>query len=112
MSHLQETIHKYDISSQIIYNRALTQLGLCAFRIGLLEVSHSCLSEIFSNQKPKELLAQGITTVRYQDINKEIEKEMQEERNRLVPYHMHINLDMLEGCYLLGVMILEVPNLF
>ena len=40
MSHLQESIHNADIVTQIIYNRTMVQLGLCAFRKGQMEDAH------------------------------------------------------------------------
>jgi len=45
------------IDNQILYNRALTQTGLAAFRLGRIQEAHELLSDICNNSKNKELLA-------------------------------------------------------
>merc|ERR1719353_2075741 len=97
MSHLADSIHQFDIATQILYNRALVRCGICAFQSGLLPEAHAALMELASGSRLKELLAQGVSSQRFGDRNPEQEKA---ERRRLVPYHMHINLELVEAVHL------------
>lgn len=106
MSHLTENISNFDVSTQILFNRTLVQIGLCAFRAGLVYEAQNTLSEVCGSGRQKELLAQGIIMQRYSSVSPEQERL---ERQRQLPFHMHINLELLECIYLTSSMFLEVP---
>ncbi|RHZ69262.1 Translation initiation factor 3 subunit c [Aspergillus turcosus] len=106
MSHLTENIANFDVSTQILFNRTLVQIGLCAFRSGLIYEAQNTLSEVCGSGRQKELLAQGIILQRYSTVSPEQERL---ERQRQLPFHMHINLELLECIYLTSSMFLEVP---
>lgn len=119
MSHLQETINQADIETQILYNRALVQVGICAFKCGLVRESANALQEISASGRVKELLAQGFTHVRpgpsgTAGTNSLWEKTVEQEtmeKQRLMPFHMHINLELLECIYLTCSLLQEIPNM-
>jgi translation initiation factor 3 subunit C len=107
MSHVQDSIHQADIATQILYNRAMVQLGICAFREGLIKESHATLSEIQGSGRVKELLAQGVQAQRFnQPAAPEADAT---DRQRQLPFHMHINLELLECIFLTCSMLLEIP---
>ncbi|KAI2636237.1 eukaryotic translation initiation factor 3 subunit 8 N-terminus-domain-containing protein [Hypomontagnella submonticulosa] len=108
MSHLQESINNFDVLTQILYNRTLVQVGLCAFRKGLVYEAQNTLQEICGSGRQKELLAQGVMIQRFNQVSPEQERL---EKQRQLPFHMHINLELLECVYLTCSMLLEIPLL-
>lgn len=108
LRNLYELAVEAHVDEQILYNRVLAQLGLCAFRLGKIPDAHNCLMEVCMHNKARELLAQGIS------FNKTLERTPEQERQerlRQLPYHMHINLDVLDSAHHICAMMLEVPNM-
>lgn len=62
--------------------------------------------DIYAGNRVKELLAQGIVNMRNQERTAE---ELAIQKRRQTPFHMHINIDMLECVYFLCSMLLEIP---
>lgn len=109
LGNIMEAAHEsQDVHTQILYNRAIAQMGLCAFRLGKIQEGHNCLADVCMHNKARELLAQGLSYSKNMDRTAEQERA---ERLRQLPYHMHINLEVLESAHHICAMLLEVPNL-
>jgi translation initiation factor 3 subunit C len=108
LGNLAEKSVEHDVHTAILYNRTLAQMGLCAFRMGKIQDAHNCLMDVCMHNKARELLAQGLV------FSKNIEKTQEQERaerERQLPYHMHINLEVLESAHHICAMLLEIPNM-
>ena len=102
MSHLQSTIHTSDPVLQTLFNRALVQLGLCAFRNGLIQESFEALQEIAVSPRQRDLLGQS--TQRFTNQTSVAEKQ------RVLPFHTHINLELIESVFLTSSLLIEIPQ--
>lgn len=114
MSHLQSQIHSAEPATQVLFNRALVQVGLCAFRNGLVADALQSLQEICGGSRLKELLGQGAARMDAQQQQDESQPGLNEgnlEVPEILPYHMHINLELIECVYLTASMLQEVPYL-
>lgn len=105
-SRVQEALSSLDISTQILYNRALVQVGFAAFRSGHLKETYFALQELCSTGRPKELLAQGLVGQKYTEKG-DMDRA---ERQRLVPFHMQINIEKIDCIFLTVSMLLEIPQ--
>jgi len=111
MSHLQDTVHHSDPVTQILYNRTMVQLGLCGFRHGEIRDSHNALLDIQLGGRSKELIAQGLLPQRQHEKILRSSEQEKIEKARQMPFHMHINLELLECVYLVSAMLIEIPYL-
>ena len=103
-SQFYSNINSVESSLQVQYNRALVQLGLSAFRAGSIEESHKILNEIVNSQRSKELLGQGFNS-------KFPNQATVLERQKLLPFHQHINLELLECVFMTCSLLIEIPTL-
>merc|ERR1719515_437751 len=108
LGNLQDQAAEADVHTQIIYNRVLAQMGLCAFRLGKIQEAHNFLMDVCMHNKARELLAQGLSYSKNMDRTPDQERA---EKMRQLPYHMHINLEVLESAHHISAMLLEVPNM-
>jgi len=107
-SKISASISKQQILNQVIYNRAIVQMGIAAFRLGYFVEANQALMEVCQSPKVKESLAQGSSFNRQQEKTQD---EEMEEKKRQVPPHLQINLDLLDSVYMTTSLMLEVPNI-
>lgn len=103
-SQIYNKIYQAESSVQVLYNRALVQMGLSAFKSGEVGESHQILNEIINSQRLKELLGQGFNS-------KYPSQATVAEKQKLLPFHMHINLELVECVFMTSSMLIEIPAL-
>lgn len=93
---------------KILHNRTMVQLGLCAFRNGYYEDALTYLMPLcqMGTFKLKEYLSQS--------YSKEMEKSIffdKEDKKRIIPFIMTINIDEVECTFYLASLLLDLPKI-
>lgn len=107
-SKVQAHINNSDPSLQILFNRVVVQLGLAAFKLCLIEDSHQILNELLSSSHLREILGQQTL----QRISANVGSSSADEREQLcLPFHQHINLDLIDLVFMTCSLLIEVPQM-
>ncbi|CAB4256154.1 similar to Saccharomyces cerevisiae YMR309C NIP1 eIF3c subunit of the eukaryotic translation initiation factor 3 (eIF3), involved in the assembly of preinitiation complex and start codon selection [Maudiozyma barnettii] len=102
-SKVQSNISKSNSSLQVLFNRVVVQLGLSAFQACLIEECHQVLNELLASAHLKEILGQQPL----QRINSNIENR----EEQCIPYHQHINLDLIDVVFMTCSLLIEIPQM-
>lgn len=107
LTHVQTTIHTSEPGVQVLFNRAIVQLGLAAFRSGLLEEAQTILNEVVTSPHTRELLGQG--RIYFSNSNSNSADNGSSEKGKYVPFHMHVNIELVDAVYYISSLLFEVP---
>ena len=99
-----DIMKKQDADTQILFNRTIVQIGLSAFRIGLVEECYNYNEAIANYGRIKELLGQ---IIKYNST----EKQILSEKKRFVPPHLQIDYELVDFIHMACAMLIEVPNM-
>ena len=106
LTHVQTTIHTSEPGVQVLFNRAIVQLGLAAFRAGLIEETQSILHEVVTSQHTRELLGQGRIYFSNKSNTPNVDASS---KGKYVPFHTHINIELIDIAYYIASLLVEVP---
>ncbi len=108
MSNIPETISECDYYTQVMFNRCIVQIGINAFHFGKYFEVQQFLSEICAAGKNRDQTKDIIREYLAQGYAKGLqEKEIP--RNKILPYYLHLNVELIESLELIASMILEIP---
>lgn len=109
-------------SLQILFNRVVVQLGLCAFKSSLIEECHEVLNELLSSSHLREILGQ-------QSLQRLLHQQQQQSTTnsssssssafnirsniteQCLPFHKHINMDLVDVVFMTCSLIIEIPSM-
>lgn len=106
---LHELYQFEESSFRVLFNRVVVQLGLSAFRAGKFDDCNEVLVDITSHsaREMKQLLGQEIQQQFFSEYD---EKKELVDRERLVPPHHHIPVELVEVCSLVCCMLHDVVD--
>lgn len=105
MTNIADVINSKDYLTQAYFNRAMVQLGISAFHQGNLYETQQILSDICGMGKNKDQSKDFIRE--YLAQPQRTDKDAP--RHRILPYYLHLNIEMIEAIELIASMVLEVP---
>lgn len=108
LTHVQATIHTSEPGVQVLFNRAIVQLGLAAFRAGLIEEAQTILNEVVTSPHTRDLLGQGKI---YFSNSSNSSDPSSNEKGKFVPFHMHVNIELVDVVYYISSLFVEVPSM-
>lgn len=109
LTHVQATIHTSGPGVQVLFNRAIVQLGLAAFRAGLIEEAQTILNEVVTSQHTRDLLGQGRIYFSNANSNTNSAENNSSEKGKYVPFHMHVNIELVDSVYYISSLLVEIP---
>ncbi|SCU86414.1 LAFA_0E00606g1_1 [Lachancea sp. 'fantastica'] len=108
-SHVQSSINYSDPPLQILFNRAVVQLGLAAFKLCLIDDCHQILNEVSTSTHLRDILGQQ-SLQRVANNNAFSNGSIPSEQLCL-PFHQHINLDLIDVVFMTCSLLIEVPHM-
>ena len=105
LSGVAEEAARLDVSVQVLCNRTVAQLGLCAFRDGKLLEAHAALEGLCTSGSAERLLGQPPRRGPRAQAGNARAPDL------VVPAHMHIAVEFVEAVHLACAALLEAPQL-
>lgn len=106
---VQSNINKSDPSLQILFNRVVVQLGLSAFKLCKIEECHQILNELLASSHLREILGQQ--SLQRIASNSSSSSSSEDREKQCLPYHQHINLDLVDLVFMTSSLLIEIPQM-
>lgn len=106
---VQSNINKSDPSLQILFNRVVVQMGLSAFKLCKIEECHQVLNELLASSHLREILGQQ--SLQRISSSAAANATSEEKEKQCLPYHQHINLDLVDLVFMTSSLLIEIPQM-